>query len=166
MTIFYKEDREYVLKSDDDAFLGSLKFEGWSSSKAEMMTQYGDFYNIASKGFWGTTIGVLKGDVEYAELKMNWKGQIVIDLLENGKSADYLLRYNSIWKSQYALEDRNKQEVMIITPDYKWTKWHYDFKIDINPNYTDSIDETLILLAAYSALYMLMMSTGTSGAVS
>lgn len=90
MKIIYNDKKEYVLTSDEDIFLGSLKFEKWSSSKAEITTQFGEFYDITPKGFWGTSMIVSKSDKEFAELKMNWKGHIVIDMLGNGKGVDYL----------------------------------------------------------------------------
>lgn len=164
MKVTYKDDGEYILKSDDDAFLGSLKFEGWSYSKATMMTQYGDFYTIASKGFWGTSIGISKGDFDYADLKMNWKGQIVINVLNTEDDVDYLLATTSIWKSQFSLKNRNDQEVIILTPDYKWSKWHYDFKIDINPEFKQTVDETLVLLSVYSVLYLKMIGAASGAA--
>ena len=71
MKIEYSDSKKYVLKSDDDAFLGSLTFENWLASKASITTQFGEFYDIATKGFWGTSIGVTKDNVELSELKMN-----------------------------------------------------------------------------------------------
>ncbi len=75
MKITYNNAKEFVLTSEEEIFLGSLKMEKWSSSKAQVTTQYGDFYDIEKKGFWGTSIVVIKNSVEFAELKMNWKGQ-------------------------------------------------------------------------------------------
>ena len=162
MKIEYSDSKKYVLKSDDDAFLGSLTFENWLASKASITTQFGEFYDIATKGFWGTSIGVTKDNVELSELKMNWKGEIVIDMSANGKGADYLLKSHNLWMSQYCLQNRDKKEIMIITPDYKWNKWHYDFKIDINPDFKDEVDEMLILISIYGIIYIMMM--GGAGA--
>ena len=143
MKITYSNAKEYVLTADDDTFLGSLKYENWSYTKAEITTQFGEFFHIRPQGFWGTSIGISKGDAEYATLKMNWKGNVVIDLLENGVGTDYLLKLNSMWKSQYALVNRQEKEILILVPDYKWKKGHYDFKIDVNPDFADSVDEAL-----------------------
>ncbi len=49
MKINYNDKKEYVLTSDEDIFLGSLKLENWTSTKAQITTQYGDFYDVASK---------------------------------------------------------------------------------------------------------------------
>lgn len=103
MKINYNDKKEYVLTSDEDIFLGSLKLENWTSTKAQITTQYGDFYDVASKGFWGTSIGVTKSDTEFAEIKMNWRGHIVIDMLSNGIGRDFLLKSTNIWKSQYTV---------------------------------------------------------------
>ena len=162
MKITYTNSKEYVLTSAEDIFLGSLKFEKWSSSKAQFTTQYGEFYDAATKGFWGTSIGISKSGEEFAELKMNWKGHIVIDMLENGKNMDYLLKSKSIWKSQYTLINQQETELLIITPDYKWKKGEYNFKIDTNPHCADEIDETLVLITIYGVLYLLMMSAAAA----
>ncbi len=162
MKILYNDKKEYVLTSDEGIFLGSLTLEKWSSSKAQITTQFGEFYDIAKIGFWGTSIGISKSDAEFAELKMNWKGQIVIDMLENGKGMDYLLKMSNLWKSKYTLLNRDEVELLILTPDYKWTKGHYDFKIEVNPSFAQNIDETLVLIAAYSALYLIMVAAAAS----
>ena len=162
MKIEYSDSKKYVLKSDDDAFLGSLTFENWLASKASITTQFGEFYDIATKGFWGTSIGVTKDNVELSELKMNWKGEIVIDMSANGKGADYLLKSHNLWMTQFCLQSRDKKEIMIITPDYKWSKWHYNFKIEVNPDFEGVADEMLVLISIYGILYVMMM--GGAGA--
>ena len=163
MKIEYSDSKKYVLKSDDDAFLGSLTFENWLGSKASITTQFGEFYDIATKGFWGTSIGISKNEVELSELKMNWKGEIVIDMSANDKGVDYLLKSHNLLMSQFCLENRDKKEIMIITLDYKWSKWHYNFKIDVNPAFKDEADEMLILISTYGILYIMMM-TGAGAA--
>ena len=96
MKIEYSDSKKYILKSDDNAFLGSLAFENWLGSKAIITTQFGEFYDIVTKGFWGTSIGISKNDVELSELKMNWKGEIVIDMSANDKGVDYLLKSHNL----------------------------------------------------------------------
>lgn len=162
MKINYNDKKEYVLTSDEDIFLGSIKFEKWSSSKAQITTQFGEFYDIASKGFWGTSIGVSRSGEEIADLKMNWTGHIVIDYAENGKVVDYLLQSNSIWKSQYSVVNTSKTEMLLLTPDYKWKKGHYNFKIDVNPEFAHEIDEPFVLIAVYAVLYLMMMQAAAS----
>ena len=162
MKITYNDKKEYVLTSDEDIFLGSLKFEKWSYSKAQITTQFGEFYDIASKGFWGTSMVISKSDKEFAELKMNWKGQIVIDMSENGEGIDYLIKSNSMWKSQYAVYNQHEKELLIFTADYKWSKGAYNFKIDVNPDFADQMGETFVLIATYGILYLMMMTAAAA----
>ena len=68
MKVEYSDSKEYILKSDDDAFLGKLSFENWMATKASITTQFGEFYDIATKGFWGTSIGVSKNGVGSSNL--------------------------------------------------------------------------------------------------
>jgi hypothetical protein len=165
MKVEYSNSKEYILKSDDDAFLGKLVFENWTATKANITTQFGEFFDIATKGFWGTSMSISKSGVEFSELKMNWKGEIVIDMSANGKGEDYLLKSYNLWMSQFCLQNRDKKEIMIITPDYKWSKWHYNFKIEVNPDFKDMADEILTLISIYGILYIMMM-TGAAVAAS
>ena len=90
MKITYSDARKYILTTEDDTFLGSLKYENWTYSKAEITTQFSEFFHI-------------------------------------------------------------------FTPDYKWKKGHYDFKIEVNPDFADSIDEGLVLVSTHAVLYLIMM---------
>ena len=38
MKITYSDARKYILTAEDDTFLGSLKYENWTYSKAEITT--------------------------------------------------------------------------------------------------------------------------------
>jgi hypothetical protein len=158
MLITYTSAKEYVLYAEDGTFLGNLKFENWHANKASILTQFGEFYDLATKGFWGTSIVVTKAGNEYAELKMNWKGHIIIDLTYNGENVDYIVKLNSMWKSQFVLQNRQEQDLLILIPGYKWATGHYDYKVEINPDFQEEVNETLVLLAAYSAVYISMMT--------
>jgi hypothetical protein len=154
----YTNSKEYVLNAANGTFLGNLKFESWHSYKASLTTQFAEFYDIKTKGFWGTTVVVMRNDNEFAELKMNWKGNIIIDLTENGVGVDYIVKTNSIWQSQYVLQNRQEQDLLLLIPEYKWSSGHYNFKVEVNPDFQNDVNETLILLAAYSTIYIIMMS--------
>lgn len=158
MFITYTNSKEYVLNAANGTFLGNLKFESWHSYKASLTTQFAEFYDIKTKGFWGTTVVVMRNDNEFAELKMNWKGNIIIDLTENGVGVDYIVKTNSIWQSQYVLQNRQEQDLLLLIPEYKWSSGHYNFKVEVNPDFQNDVNETLILLAAYSTIYIIMMS--------
>ena len=58
--------------------------------------------------------------------------------------------------------NREEAELLIFTTDYKWKKAHYDFKIDINPDFAHEIDETLVLIATYSVLYLTMVQAAAT----
>jgi hypothetical protein len=161
MKVEYSDSKEYILKSDDGAFLGNLVFENWMKSKASITTQFGDFFDIAAKGFWGTSIAVSKGDSDFAELKLSWKGHIVINLVNNEEELDYILKLSSIWKSKYSLQNRSGNDLMMITAEFRWNG-NYDFKIEVNPDFANDVDETLILMSAYGVIYLIMMGAAAS----
>lgn len=43
---------------------------------------------------------------------------------------------------------------MTLSPDFKWGKLNYDYTIDINPPFTDTVDEMMMLLSVFCANYL------------
>lgn len=67
-----------------------------------------------------------------------------------------------MWKSQYAVLNQGEKELLIFTSDYKWSKGSYNFKIDVNPDFANEIDETFVLISTYSILYLMMMTAAAA----
>jgi hypothetical protein len=146
--------KEFELNDDIGRFLGKLEYENWISTKASITTQFAEFYDIKSKGFWSAYIAVEKAGAEYAQLKRNWKGNVIIDILGNDQPMDYLFRRVGFWQERFQIEDHNKNILMTLTPDFKWGKLNYDYNIDINPQFTDTVDEMMMLLSIFCANYL------------
>ena len=146
--------KEFELNDDAGRFLGKLAYESWFSTKASITTQFAEFYDLQSKGFWSAYIAVEKVGVEYAQLKRNWGGNVIIDILGNDQPMDYLFRRVGFWQERFQIEDHNKNILMTLTPDFKWGKLNFDYTIDINPQFTDTVDEMMMLLSVFCANYL------------
>jgi hypothetical protein len=139
---------EYHLTNENGIFMGKITYENWLKTKASITTQYGEFYDLTTKGFWKTHVEVEIGGDLYATMRQNWRGQAVIDIAENDIERDYLVKSKGFWKSYYVLLNREEKEVLKLIPQSKWfnktTLW-----IEIDPTYASIVNETLILLAVY-----------------
>lgn len=150
-------NKEFQLKDLEGRFLGKLSYEKWASHKASAATQYAEFFDFKSKGFWHQYISVERDGNEIAGLKMNWKGNIIIDIKGNDIEQDYIVKSVGIWQNHFSLQDRFGNVVMALHPDFKWKSGHYDYDVEINPDFQNQTDETLILIALYCANYIMMM---------
>jgi hypothetical protein len=159
MTIKYI-NKEFQLSDVDGRFLGKLAYEKWASYNASATTQYAEFFDFKSKGFWSHYISVERDGTEIAAMKMNWKGSIIIDIKGNDVEQDYLVKSVGIWHPYLTLQDRFSNDILALRPHIKWSTGNYEYDIEINPDFQNQIDETLILIAAYCANYIMAMMSG------
>ena len=139
--------------TDSSKKLGHLLYEGLLSFKAQAVAG-NDFYKIIPKGIFSTTIYVTKNGIEVANLKMNWKGNIIISFK---KGQEFILKASGIFLNKYVLEDKNQQKIMLLNPDFDWSKFNYNYTISYD---TTPQDIVLVLLATYAAnYYVAAMST-------
>lgn len=154
MKITYTGSNEFEMTSLEGHFLGKLVYEKWSSTKASITTQFGEFYDIQTKGFWTSYIAVEKAGIEVAKLSRNWKNQVIIDFLGNDEPMDYLFKSIGFWNESYIIENRNKNCLLTLIPDFDWGKFNYNYEIEISLDFKDEMDEMMILLAVYCANYV------------
>ena len=154
MKITYTGSKEFELNDFEGKFLGKLAYEGWSSTKASITTQFAEFYDIQTKGFWVSHISIEKSGAEIAKLQRNWKSQIIIDILGNEEPMDFLFKSVGFWNQRYVIEDRHKNSLLTLIPDFNWGKLNYDYEIEINPDFQNQVDEMMMLLSVYCANYL------------
>jgi hypothetical protein len=156
MKINYINDA-FQLSDLEGRFMGKLEYEKWGSQKASGTTQYAEFFDFKPVGFWQSQISVRRDGNEIASLKTNWKGNIIIDIKGNDIEQDYLLKTVGFWKTHFTLQDRFSNDIIALKPHIKWNSGHYDYEVDINPDFQNQADETLILIAVYCSNYVLAM---------
>jgi hypothetical protein len=148
LKITHTDANEYHLTNRQGNFLGKLTYENWLRSKASITTQYGEFYDLNTKGFWKTHVEVEIGGDIYATLRQNWRGYGVIDITESDIDRDYLVKSRGFWKPYYVVLNRDENEVLSLIPHRRLFK-KMDYWVTINPNFQQEATETLILLAVY-----------------
>jgi hypothetical protein len=132
--------------TDGSENLGQITYDGLFSFEADAIVG-NDHYRITSKGIFSTTMSVTKNGTEVANMKMNWKGNIIISF-QNGQ--DFILKATGTFLNKYVLEDKDHQKLMLFNPDFNWAKFSYNYSISYDNRPQDIL---LVLLAAYSANY-------------
>jgi len=115
--------------------------------KAEIKITNSEPYEIKQVGFFGTTITVTKGDVEIANLRMNWSGQIVFTY-QDGQ--EYILKATGTFNSKYILENKEKKILIQFNPKFNWNKFDYSHEIFYDKRPKDLL---LIMLGIYASKY-------------
>jgi hypothetical protein len=150
MKVIEKESKTYDLMAEDGTFLGKLEFQGWFESKASITTQFGEFYDLVTVGFWTSKVEVRIGGELFAELQRNWMGQVIVDIIGTDTHKDFIVKQKGFWRNRYVLQDRFENDIVTLLPNYEWFgKTHYS--IEINPEFQSQANETMILLAVYGA---------------
>jgi hypothetical protein len=155
-------NKEFQLSDIDGRILGKLAYEKWASYSATATTQYAEFFDFKAKGFWQQYIAVERDGVEIASLKMNWKGNIVIDIKGNDIEQDYIVKSVGLWRTHFTLQDRFSNDIIALHPHLRWKTGNYEYTLDINPDFMNQTDETLILIAVYCANYIMAMMHGAA----
>jgi hypothetical protein len=143
-------DKRTFELTDHSEKVGQIVYEGMFSSKATAMVRH-EQYKITPIGIFSTAISVTKNDKEVANLKMNWKGHIIISFQN---SHEYILKPTGIFTNKYVLEDKDQQKLMLLDPDFNWTSFTYNYTVSYDRKPQDIL---LILLATYAANYYIAM---------
>jgi hypothetical protein len=150
-------NEEFQLSDLDGRFLGKLAYEKRALQKASATTQYAEFFDFKPVGFWQQHITVERDGTEIATLKMNWKGNIIIDIKGNDIERDYLVKSIGVFQTHFTLQNRFNHDIVALRPHSNWKTCHCDYTVEINPDFQNEVDETLILIATYCANYIMAM---------
>jgi hypothetical protein len=160
MTINYI-NKAFQLSDAEGRILGNLTYEKWGSKKASATTQYAEFFDFKPVGFWQQHIAVERDGKEIATLKMNWKGSIIIDIKGNDVEQDYLVKSVGLWQTHFTLQDRFSNDIIALMPHLNWKSGNYTYTVEVNPDFQNQVDETLILITTYCANYAMLMTHGS-----
>ena len=139
-------DKKTFELTDSSEKLGYITYDGFFSFKANAHAG-NDNYEITPVGIFDTTISVTKYGMEVAHIKISWKGHIIISF-QSGQ--EFRLRAAGTFLNKYLLEDQDQQQVLLLDPDFDWSKFSYNYDISYNNKPEDVL---LVLLATYSANY-------------
>lgn len=151
-------DRKTYQVTDNGNMLGELTYKNFLMLYAEIKLANSELYKIKPVGFFGTSVTVTKNDIEIANLKMNWKGQIVFTF-QSGE--ELILKAKGLFMNRFMVENQEGEILMQFDPKFEWSKFNYNFDISYDKKPESHV---LVLLGLYASNYMIAtMSGATSG---
>ena len=151
-------DRRTLQLTENGQQLGELIYENLFSLKAEIKLTNSDLYEVYPIGVFGTSITVTKNGTEIANLKMNWRGQIVISFQDR---QEFVLKAKSIFfDNKYILENKDEEKLIQFDPKFNWSKFQYNYNITYDEKPQDFL---FVLLGVYASNYFIASMSGTAG---
>jgi hypothetical protein len=148
-------DNKTFRLTDNEHILGELVYKTLFSYNAEIILTNSDHYYLKSVGFFGTSITVTKNDIEIANLKMNWKGQIVM-IFQDGQ--EFVFKAKGVLHNKYVIENKEKEELILFDPKFNWSKLNYNYEISYEKKPQNLL---FVLLGIYAANYYMAAVAGS-----
>src|SRR5690606_3863328 len=119
-------DKKTFQLTENGLLLGELLYENMFFLKAEIKLANLEHYEINPVGFFGTSISITKEGTEIANLKMNWRGQIVITYQDE---EEFVLKAKGMLQDNYILENKHQEKLIEFDPTFNWKNFDYKFSI-------------------------------------
>jgi hypothetical protein len=147
-------DKKTFRLTDNEQLLGELTYKNFFSYNAEITLTNSDSYEVKPIGFFGTSIAVTKNETEIANLKMNWKGQIIITF-QDGQ--EFVFKAQGVFHNTYVIENKEGEKQIQFDPKFNWGKFNYNYEI----SYDKKPQNTLfVLLGVYASNYYIAVVSG------
>lgn len=162
-TVTASGNQEFQLLANDN-LVGTLRYPQWYSIKAGITLANGSTFQVEPRGFWGTTIELKDEQTVLLTFKMNWKGDIIIKSKLDESAKAFVFKSKSVLKHTYALQDKEERELLVIQPDFQWSKLNYNYTIFTTEHFAEVKSQVLLLLMAIHCAnyFMTMMATMTT----
>ena len=147
-------DKKIFQLTDNEQLLGELNYESIFSHKAKIKFINSDIYDIKTVGIFGTSITVTKNGTEFANLKMNWRGQIVFVFQD---SQEFVFKAKGSYRNKFIIENKDGENLIQFDPKFNWSKFNYNYDItfEIRPK-----DVLFVLLGIYASNYYIAAMSG------
>ena len=152
-------DRKTFQLIDNGQQLGQLIYENLFLLKAEIKLTNGELYEIKTVGIFGTSITVTKNGTEIANLKMNWRGQIVFTF-QNGQ--EFVLKAKGTFYNKYIIENKDEEKLIQFDPKFNWSKFDYNYDITYDKKPQDIL---FVLLGVYASNYFIAVMSGANSGI-
>ena len=150
-------DRKTFQLIDNGQTLGELIYENLFFLKAEIKLANADLYQVKPVGIFGTSITVTKDGTEIANLKMNWRGQIVFTF-QDGK--EFVLKAKGMFHNKFVIENKDEEKLIQFDPKFNWSKFNFNYDIAYDQKPQDIL---LVLLGVYASNYYIASVSGATG---
>lgn len=147
-------DRKTFQLTENEHLLGELIYENLFFLTADIKLTSSELYQIKPVGFFGTSITVTRNGTELANLKMNWRGQIVFTF-QDGQ--EFALKAKGVFHNKYILENKDGEMLIQFDPKFNWSKFHYNYDITYDKKPQDIL---LVLLGVYASNYFIASMSG------
>ena len=147
-------DKKTFQLNENGQLLGELIYESIFSYKAEIKLTKADFYDIKPIGFFGTSIAVTKNGAEIANLKMNWRGQIVFSF-QDGR--EFVFKAKGGFHNSFIIENKDEEKLIQFDPKFNWSKFNYSYDITYDKKPQDIL---FVLLGVYASNYFIASMSG------
>ncbi|RVT72737.1 hypothetical protein EOD40_15100 [Flavobacterium sufflavum] len=148
-------DKKTFQLIENEQLLGELVYADLFYSKAEIKLPNSETYQIKPIGIFRTTTVVTKKGAEIANLKMNWRGQMLI-AFQDGQ--EYVLKGKGMFYSKYVIVNKEQEILIEFDPKFNWKKFRYNYNITYNKIPEDIL---LILLGIYTSNYIINATSAT-----
>lgn len=147
---------EYLAKSNstltfevtkNEKTIGKLVYKSWFTFHVEIEISNSK-YMVGPKGFWGTTIEVKEDNNVLISLRMNWKGNIIMQTHFNNIEKNFVFQHRGFFKESFVFTDENGTELLILKPNWKWNKVNYEYQITASDVFEKLLHKELLLLNA------------------
>ena len=145
--------------TDKGQQLGELVYENLFFLRAEIRLTNSDRYDIKPAGIFGTSVRVTKEEVSIANMKMNWRGQIVL-AFQGGE--EFVLKAKGMFHDKYIIEGNNKEKLIQFDPKFNWNKFSYNYDIAYDKKPEDIL---FVLLGVYASNYLIASMSGASAGI-
>lgn len=147
-------DKKTFQLTDNGQQLGELHYDSLFSHKAQIKLTNTDTYDIKPVGVFGTSIAVTKNGAEIANLKMNWRGQIVF-AFQDGQ--EYLFKAKGAFLNKYTVDNKDGENLILLDPKFDWGKFNYNYDIAYDQKPQDIL---FVLLSVYASNYFIASMSG------
>ncbi|XZF14326.1 hypothetical protein ACTHGU_21300 [Chitinophagaceae bacterium MMS25-I14] len=154
-----RNSRYFEVTDEWQNLIGTLQYNIWLVSQAQIVTIDNNQYDIASTGFWQTKKTVTRNGIDYAELKANMGNGISIDFA-NGQSL--LFKRKSQWSNgEYVLLDDAGNKIATMEANFSWSSFTYNYSIATDATMPDRESNTVLpMIMVYCAKYIRMRGAG------
>lgn len=145
-------DKKTFQLTDNEQLLGELIYKSLFFINAEIKLTNSELYEIRPVGIFKTSITVTRSGTVIADLKMNWRGQIVFTFHDG---QEFVLK--GMFYNKYIIENKNEDKLIQFDPKFNWRKFRYNYDIAYAEEPHDIL---LILLGVYASNYFIAIMSG------
>lgn len=158
-TVTGKNDRHFELTDERGEMAGSIDFERWRPTKAQITAKDNVVFDLKPTGFWRNAIEITSNGMSYAKIKPNWRGGLVLNF-ENGMS--FIFMRKGMLTSSYVIVDAEDQVLAEVQSNFQLAKFNFNYTIEMSA-VPDEVAPVIPLLLMYCVRYTRMRRAAAAG---